>query len=232
MTEAAKNLFFFLSALFPIVDPLGGSPIFLAMTRGILAADATGAVVADCHEQFSPAGRLVLHRNAHPLFLWHFVAGGAGGRRIDRHLRGLGAAETGKRRRPEGCEDKHAASGPIPQRLLSLDVTVDGWTRIDLRGHHAGCECPTTSGAQPPRHFVRSCWLGSARGEYFSLLRIFRSYRKGTGPDGDDRDHPTYLIPAGVHRRADFVEWRQRAFGVGSPAPALSGAECFRFFRL
>ena len=33
MTEAAKNLFVFLSALFPIVDPLGGSPIFLTMTR-------------------------------------------------------------------------------------------------------------------------------------------------------------------------------------------------------
>ena len=33
MVEAAKNLFLFLSALFPIVDPLGGSPIFLAMTR-------------------------------------------------------------------------------------------------------------------------------------------------------------------------------------------------------
>jgi multiple antibiotic resistance protein len=34
MVEAAKHLFLFLSALFPIVDPLGGSPIFLAMTRG------------------------------------------------------------------------------------------------------------------------------------------------------------------------------------------------------
>jgi multiple antibiotic resistance protein len=33
MIEAAKNLFLILSALFPIVDPLGGSPIFLAMTR-------------------------------------------------------------------------------------------------------------------------------------------------------------------------------------------------------
>jgi multiple antibiotic resistance protein len=31
--EAAKNLLLILSALFPIVDPLGGSPIFLAMTR-------------------------------------------------------------------------------------------------------------------------------------------------------------------------------------------------------
>jgi multiple antibiotic resistance protein len=33
MVEAAKSVFLILSALFPIVDPLGGSPIFLAMTR-------------------------------------------------------------------------------------------------------------------------------------------------------------------------------------------------------
>src|SRR5579863_3831029 len=33
MVEAAKSLFLILSALFPIVDPLGGSPIFLVMTR-------------------------------------------------------------------------------------------------------------------------------------------------------------------------------------------------------
>lgn len=33
MVEAAKNLFLIVSALFPIVDPLGGAPIFLALTR-------------------------------------------------------------------------------------------------------------------------------------------------------------------------------------------------------
>jgi multiple antibiotic resistance protein len=33
VVEAAKSLFLILSALFPIVDPLGGSPIFLALTR-------------------------------------------------------------------------------------------------------------------------------------------------------------------------------------------------------
>jgi len=32
LIEAAKSLFLILSALFPIIDPLGGSPIFLAMT--------------------------------------------------------------------------------------------------------------------------------------------------------------------------------------------------------
>jgi multiple antibiotic resistance protein len=33
MLEALKNLFLVVSALFPIVDPLGGAPIFLALTR-------------------------------------------------------------------------------------------------------------------------------------------------------------------------------------------------------
>jgi multiple antibiotic resistance protein len=33
LVEAAKSLFLILSGLFPIVDPLGGSPIFLTMTR-------------------------------------------------------------------------------------------------------------------------------------------------------------------------------------------------------
>lgn len=38
MLEAAKSVFLILSALFPIVDPLGGSPIFLALTREYAAS--------------------------------------------------------------------------------------------------------------------------------------------------------------------------------------------------
>ena len=38
MVEAVKYLFVIVSGLFPIVDPLGGSPIFLAMTRDYLPA--------------------------------------------------------------------------------------------------------------------------------------------------------------------------------------------------
>src|ERR1700737_154229 len=33
MAEAVKSLFLILNALFPIIDPLGGSPVFLSMTR-------------------------------------------------------------------------------------------------------------------------------------------------------------------------------------------------------
>jgi multiple antibiotic resistance protein len=43
MLEAAKNLLLVLSALFPIVDPLGGSPFFLALT-GEYAPEARKAL--------------------------------------------------------------------------------------------------------------------------------------------------------------------------------------------
>ena len=39
MLEAAKNTLLILSALFPIVNPLGGSPIFLTMTRDYSASE-------------------------------------------------------------------------------------------------------------------------------------------------------------------------------------------------
>jgi multiple antibiotic resistance protein len=40
--EVAKSVFLILSALFPIVDPLGGSPIFLTMTRDYAPATRRG----------------------------------------------------------------------------------------------------------------------------------------------------------------------------------------------
>ena len=35
MQEATENLLLVLVTLFPIVDPLGGSPFFLALTNGL-----------------------------------------------------------------------------------------------------------------------------------------------------------------------------------------------------
>jgi multiple antibiotic resistance protein len=39
MMAAVKTLFLFVSALFPIVDPLGGAPIFLTLTRDYLPTE-------------------------------------------------------------------------------------------------------------------------------------------------------------------------------------------------
>ena len=43
MLEAAKNVLLILSAIFPIVDPIGGSPFFLALT-GEYSSDARKAL--------------------------------------------------------------------------------------------------------------------------------------------------------------------------------------------
>ncbi len=83
MQEAAKNLLLVLVALFPIVDPLGGSPFFLALTR-----------------EYSPEARRALSwriaMNSFFLligFFWDFAASGAGRRRPDRHRHGMVIAE-------------------------------------------------------------------------------------------------------------------------------------------
>ena len=79
MLEAAKSLLLILSAIFPIVDPIGGSPFFPALTGGIQFGGAKSTVVADRVRQFHAAGRLVFYGYVHPGFLWDFAAGGAGG---------------------------------------------------------------------------------------------------------------------------------------------------------
>src|SRR5271167_158180 len=41
MLESLKSTILFVGALFPLVNPLGGSPIFLALTRGYSTSDRT-----------------------------------------------------------------------------------------------------------------------------------------------------------------------------------------------
>jgi small neutral amino acid transporter SnatA (MarC family) len=47
MLNAAKTLFLVVTALFPIVDPLGGSPFFLARTKEY--APEAGSPEKHCH---------------------------------------------------------------------------------------------------------------------------------------------------------------------------------------
>ncbi len=44
--EAAKSILLVVSALFPIVDPIGGAPVFLSRVLSILAAGIGSAIVA------------------------------------------------------------------------------------------------------------------------------------------------------------------------------------------
>src|SRR5258707_14335850 len=54
------------------------------------------------------------------------------------------------------------------------------------------------------------------------MLRICGPAGADPGNDRDDRDHAAVLVSAGVHRRADPMEWGQRIIELGAGACALS----------
>jgi MarC family integral membrane protein len=95
MIEAAKSLFLILSALFPIVDPLGGSPVFLAMTREYppTTRKALSLRIA-MNSFFLLIGSYFIGTHI-LIFPWNFVAGGPSRRWIDRHFNRLDTVEAG-----------------------------------------------------------------------------------------------------------------------------------------
>ena len=126
-------------ALLPIVDPLGGAPIYLAMTANLTSARAHphGEIGGD--QQLSAAHRLDVDR-----------------RLCARLLRPVDSRRTG-RRRHRGLHDRvvaaqqsrYAARGrtqrrpggnarrPEPAGVLPDDHAADRRTRVDLRRPHA-----------------------------------------------------------------------------------------------
>jgi len=90
MLEAAKNLLLILSAIFPIVDPIGGSPFFLALTGGY-SSDARKALSwRIAVDSFVLLVGSYFRRYLHSRFLWDFATGSAGGWRNGPRCDGVG----------------------------------------------------------------------------------------------------------------------------------------------
>ena len=145
MAEALKSVFLILSALFPIVDPLGGSPIFLSLTREYSPASRRALLAAHRDKQLLSSDGIVLDRNAHSCVFRDFAAGGAGRRGSGGDFSGVDAAEARRRRRQRRRPGPETASGAprsAPPRLLSPDFAPDGRARVHFGGHYAGRECP------------------------------------------------------------------------------------------
>src|SRR6266849_3616289 len=116
MHDEIKAFFLVFSALFPIVDPLSASPIFLALTRDV-SPTTRRAVVASYLEQLCLAGWLVLSRFTPACLLWSVASGGPGWRRIDR-LRVRMEPADGKRRREERHTRSRGIGRHIPESIL------------------------------------------------------------------------------------------------------------------
>jgi len=191
MVEAVKSLFLILSALFPIVDPLGGSPIFLAMTREYSPSTRRAlSLRIAMNSFFLLVGSYFIGTHILSFFGISLPVVQVGG--------GLIVISTGWALLKQSYDDDQKGvkkniqpEDPFPARVLSADLALNGGTRIDFRGYHAGCECPTPSRVRFPGHFDCNRRVYSARGQHFSLLRFCRSPGKDARPDRNDRDPAT-----------------------------------------
>jgi multiple antibiotic resistance protein len=145
MLEAAKSLLLILSAIFPIVDPIGGSPFFLALTsdyssearKALARRIAIDSFVLLVGSYFVGTYILAFFGISLPVVQ---VGGGM-------VLVAMGWATLMEN--DEGC-DKTARKSIEPQEVfnrafypLTLPLTVG--SRINLRCHHPGRKCGARS---------------------------------------------------------------------------------------
>src|SRR5260370_37868730 len=133
--HAAQSILLVVSALFPIVDAIGGAPFFLALTRDYtaqprrllarwIAVNSFILIIASF-----TIGSYVLS------FFGNFASSGTSGRRADRDCDGMGDAEAEgrewSRRSRTDAEQPRCSKGCV----LPSDASVDRRTRLNL-----GCD--------------------------------------------------------------------------------------------
>ena len=145
VNDVANTFLLIYASLFPIVNPVGGAPIFLAATRYCTQGGAQRHGAARRGQQLPSAVRLPVRRLARASVLRHRAArcqrrGRLGGER-------LRLAPAARQRGP-----LRSAIAAIPGRagnssrsLLSADDAADGGTRLHLGCHHS--RKPETDGS-------------------------------------------------------------------------------------
>lgn len=227
MQEAAKNLLLVLVALLPIVDPLGGSPFFLALTR-----------------EYSPEARKALAwriaMNSFFLLIGSYFVGTyvlaflgislpvvqVGG--------GLIVIATGWTLLKQRDDEKHDVHRTVqPQDTfhqafypLTMPMTVGpGSISVAIT---LGANARSPSPVPCFDNFGCSRWIGVDRDQHFPVLWICRPVGANAGSDGDDGDHTIVVVFPGLYRCADCLERDQSIAGVAHAAFCLTE----RAFRL
>jgi len=172
MLEAAKNLFLIVSALFPIVDPVGGSPFFLAMTSDYLpearralswriavnsflllvASYFVGTYILSFFGISLPivqvGGGIILVSMGWAMLMQRDEGGDAGNR---------------KNIHPEDV---------VRQAFYPLTLPTNGWPRLNFRRDHVRSKCCAQPCAPSFNDFGCASRLSADRVKYFSVLRI------------------------------------------------------------
>lgn len=209
MADAVKVFLLTLSALFPIVDPLAGSPIFLAMTeqypeqtrRALAWRVASNSLLLMVGSYFIGAHVLNFFGVSLPV-----VQVGGGLVVISMGWSMLVEKEETHEtaRKNVQCADAlHSAFYP-----LTLPLTVG--PEIDIRCGHAGRKLDAALWIPHRNHRCGARRHGRGRSERFALLWTGRPACPNTRQDSHDSHCEAFVVSAGLHWRADHVERNQR----------------------
>ncbi len=127
IAAADKKLFLVVSALFPIVDPLGGAPIFLVLTREYPSETRMVLSRQIAIDSFFLLDRLLFHRHAYTRVFRDFAAGCASRRRAGRGFGRMGDAQAeATTMSPRRRTGRSIPQDPLRQAFypLTLPLTV------------------------------------------------------------------------------------------------------------
>ncbi len=211
MLEAAKSTLLILSALFPIVNPLGGSPIFLTLTRDYSASArrALSRRVA-LNSFFLLVSSCLVGTHILSFFGISLPVVQVGG--------GLIVISTGWAILNRSDDEDDQREGKVHKRLTPRDQFSNAFypLTLPLTVGPGSISVAITLGANVPHRLALECLgivcgahrLRDHRHQHLPLLRFFRSARARAGSYGHGRDHAPLFVSIGLHRRADSLEWR------------------------
>ena len=172
MLEVIKSTILFFSALFPVVNPLGGSPIFLLLSRDYSSAarDVLAWRIA-INSFFLLAASFLIGTHILAFFGISLPVVQVGG--------GLLVMSTGWMMLNQKLEDEKQGASPslggserhLQECFLSADHATDGRARLDLDSDYAWRQCPASSRHRLSRNRFGAGRLTVSRRQRVSLLR-------------------------------------------------------------
>ncbi len=221
--DLAENTFLVVGALFPIVNPIGNTPIFLSLTRGLSGQGrATLARMIALNGLALILASIFIGTHILAFFGISLPVVQVGG---DLVVISTGWAllrhsddETDGKERPEGMQrNRLHAPG-----LLPVDATPDGGTWVDLGRDHGRRQSHRRFGVAVDVDRGDAARLAADRGIDLPELPVCRTDWAHPRGFGDERDHPHLVVHPGLHRRSDPLEWIER---FASHPCSVRGAE-------
>ena len=209
--ETAKSILLMVSALFPIVNPIGGSPVFLLLTQ----------------DYSRESRKLLARRVAMNSFILLIVSMAVGTHILSFFGISLPVVQVGGGLIVVSTgwamltRSDQVDRGQVHQTVTTQDVLKNAFypLTLPLTVGPGSISIAITLGANEPRHLGANVLAlispadrsGAGRPDDLPLLRICRPASRRHRAERHECDTAIVVIPAGVHRSTDFLERTERA---------------------